>query len=635
MRKYVFFIILITVSTSVFCQFGGGTGTNIDPYRIYTKSHIEELSDSLLSGNSFTGIHFDLMNDISDSLRAPVGKRNFPFNGSFHGKGHNIVLGMDLRDSVMYSYTEIEYCLFPELGEDAYLDSLSISGYIFASLGLVGYNYGEINYCINNLSSVFSNNEIITEIFDNYGNIFSSGICFRNDGGIIQNCINNSDLYGTMVGGISSEINTSEDMNAAMVVNCINNGNILIENALYDGSSGGGIGGYNIIGYDGLPVIISNCNNYGDFYFTGNNFSTGVGGVAGYIVGDTHIINCINYGNIEGKVMYCGGIAGYINQYTLIDKCSNYGNISGESSIGGIYGNGAGYRISNCFNSGNVSGSTYTGGIGFGIIGPTTDTIYNCLNIGRTNSSAIIANDDELEINPLTIANNFYDKQMCLSKGIADVDVPNSAEGKLTTQLTGTSPELQAMLGDGWSYAEGRYPIPLGLENDSMALVAATPVYLHFETEEEYNHVDSVSRNFTVGLENNVTWNETFGRVSFNGENVTLLSLGIENLTVSLGNYSKNISINIVDIETADRSQTIENGIYVYPNPAKDFINLNLNGIQADKMDIYDITGRLISTYNINSESTKVFTGNLKSGIYLLKFYNKSQIVTILRFAKN
>jgi hypothetical protein len=261
------------------------------------------------------------------------------------------------------------------------------------------------------------------------------------------------------------------------------------------------------------------------------------------------------------------------------------------------------------------------------------DTISNCLNIGEIIGSAIV---DTSSNENTYISNNFYDKQMIPnSYGIGFSNIEGQAEGKLTTQLTGTSSELQAMLGDGWSYAEGRYPIPLGLENDSMALVAATPVYLHFETEEDYNHVDSVCKNFTVGLENNVTWDETFGRVSFNGENVTLLSLGIENLTVSLGNYSKNISINIVDIETADPSQTIENGIYVYPNPAKDFINLNLNGIQADKMDIYDITGRLISTYNINSESTKVFTGNLKSGIYLLKFYNKSQIVTILRFAKN
>ena len=77
-----------------------------------------------------------------------------------------------------------------------------------------------------------------------------------------------------------------------------------------------------------------------------------------------------------------------------------------------------------------------------------------------------------------------------------------------------------------------------------MALVAATPVYLHTESEEAYNHVDSVSKNFTVGIENNVSWDEISGHVSFSGENVTLLSIGQENLIVSLGNYSKIISVN-------------------------------------------------------------------------------------------
>jgi len=332
--------------------------------------------------------------------------------------------------------------------------------------------------------------------------------------------------------------------------------------------------------------------------------------------------------------MYGGGIAGYINQYTLIDKCSNYGKISGENNIGGIFGLGAGFRLSNCFNSGNVSGSSYTGGIGFGIIEPTTDTIYNCLNIGRTNSSAIIANEDELEINPLTIAKNFYDKQMCLNKGIADVDVPNSAEGKLTNQLTGTSPELQAMLGDGWSYAEGRYPIPLGLENDSMALVAATPVYLHFETEEAYNHVDSVSKNFTVGLENNVSWDDANGRVSFSNENVTLIDLGFENITVNLGDYSKKVRINIVDIETSAPIQTIETGITAYPNPAGEFISLNLNGINAERVDVYDITGKLLSTNNLSSEQTLIFTGNLHSGLYFIKVYNGNQNIAKLKIIK-
>lgn len=83
--------LLITVSFS-YAQFGGGIGTAIDPYRIYSKAHLEELNDSLLSGNDLTDIHFNLMNDILDSLKIHIGKLDYPFNEHFHCKGHKIAL---------------------------------------------------------------------------------------------------------------------------------------------------------------------------------------------------------------------------------------------------------------------------------------------------------------------------------------------------------------------------------------------------------------------------------------------------------------------------------------------------------------------------------------------------------------
>jgi hypothetical protein len=147
--------------------------------------------------------------------------------------------------------------------------------------------------------------------------------------------------------------------------------------------------------------------------------------------------------------------------------------------------------------------------------------------------------------------------------------------------------------------------------------------------------VDSVSKNFTVGLENNVTWDEANGRVSFSDENVTLLSLGIENLTVSLGDYSKKVRINILDTEVSTTHQSIENGISVYPNPVGDYVNLSLNGVKADKVEIYDITGKIISSQLLATEHNQIHIENLKPGMYLLKIYNKNQNVTTLRFVKN
>jgi hypothetical protein len=220
---------------------------------------------------------------------------------------------------------------------------------------------------------------------------------------------------------------------------------------------------------------------------------------------------------------------------------------------------------------------------------------YN-LNIGYIESGGAIGLFD----GPY-ISHNYYDKQRCLSKGISNEDIPGKAEGKLTTELTGNSPALRAMLGNGWSYAEGRYPIPLGLENDSSAILHATPVYLYADSV-QYDHVDSVRHYFTVGTDSsNVTWASTEGKVSFDGQNATLLSLGSEVLTANMGNYFNSISINIIDtipvlfdtIPSHIATIPANRGITIYPNPATNQLKIkNYELRDGDKVEIYNMLGQ-------------------------------------------
>jgi hypothetical protein len=63
----------------------------------------------------------------------------------------------------------------------------------------------------------------------------------------------------------------------------------------------------------------------------------------------------------------------------------------------------------------------------------------------------------------------------------------------------------------------------------------------------------------------------------------------------------------------------------VYPNPAKEVINVQLNGNTiADKMELFDVTGRsVLSTYNSNS----INTSSITKGIYVLKVSSGNSVM--------
>ena len=79
--------------TAVWAQFGGGSGTETDPYIISTTSHMSQLATEVNSnGNKYNGVYFELDADLdfSGRLYAPIGNFNHSFAGFFNGKNHTI-----------------------------------------------------------------------------------------------------------------------------------------------------------------------------------------------------------------------------------------------------------------------------------------------------------------------------------------------------------------------------------------------------------------------------------------------------------------------------------------------------------------------------------------------------------------
>ena len=80
--------------------------------------------------------------------------------------------------------------------------------------------------------------------------------------------------------------------------------------------------------------------------------------------------------------------------------------------------------------------------------------------------------------------------------------------------------------------------------------------------------------------------------------------------------------------------QSIENGISVYPNPANENITINLNNSKADKLEISDITGKIVFSSNAIKVNQILNISHLKQGIYILKLIENENIIFTEKFIK-
>ena len=224
-------IIAQTTSGQEYKPFGGGEGTEQNPYEIYTKQHLEELADSVNNGYYWSqDKFFHLMNNIDDSVRTIIGlgptsidfelicllKRNTQksswetlknhfhkgkidsnlsksFQGYFNGMGHKITLAINMP-------TANNIGLFGCVSGNGLILDLDVEGYVIGNScvgGIIGY-----------LRKSFTTQSfyMVSEC-RNYATITSTDGEFSSAGGII----------GVAVGG---------KKNSIFIDRCINNGSV-------------------------------------------------------------------------------------------------------------------------------------------------------------------------------------------------------------------------------------------------------------------------------------------------------------------------------------------------------------------------------------------------------------------------
>ena len=159
-----------------------------------------------------------------------------------------------------------------------------------------------------------------------------------------------------------------------------------------------------VVGYANGTTIVSDCHNYGNITFRGQETGGVVGCIQTYY--GAKIINCNNYGYLSSvRGGYLGGILGYGTSYvssststeqyevtdTVLSGCCNYGTVYTQSESSTNYTNPAGIAgwivgvvVSDCHNYGVVDGYYSYGG---GVVGYARE----CIITDCTNDTTVIS----------------------------------------------------------------------------------------------------------------------------------------------------------------------------------------------------------------------------------------------------
>ena len=111
------------------------------------------------------------------------------------------------------------------------------------------------------------------------------------------------------------------------------------------------------------------------------------------------------------------------------------------------------------------------------------------------------------------------------------------------------------------------------------------------------------------------------------GAHLVLKNLGVDNSQAL--SWTKSFDYNNLSISDSNESQ-----LFVYPNPFTKYLYISLtNGQQIEKLNVYSLEGRLISSFNSSKNRDVFVMNNLSQGTYLVEVISgsKSYIKQLIR----
>ena len=93
----------------------------------------------------------------------------------------------------------------------------------------------------------------------------------------------------------------------------------------------------------------------------------------------------------------------------------------------------------------------------------------------------------------------------------------------------------------------------------------------------------------------------------------------IDQIKVSAPNYVNTLTVNEFE----------QSSLAIYPNPADNFVVLQ-NAKVGDKLDLFDVVGKKVRSFNVESESQQLDISDLKTGVYFARS-NQLEAIKIIK----
>lgn len=131
------------------------------------------------------------------------------------------------------------------------------------------------------------------------------------------------------------------------------------------------------------------------------------------------------------------------------------------------------------------------------------------------------------------------------------------------------------------------------------------------------------------GSAGNYYSNGTYSLSSTIGETVTATFSSTNNF-LTQGFQQPNYTITM--IEDFDNNANI----IVYPNPADDFVNIDMGSTNLDKyhFELFDVTGKLLVKGNINNKITTLDLGSYASNVYFIRLSLDNKLIKNFKVQK-